>query len=179
MCWILLRRVSLLVIQALMTPLNCAGWSLSLQLSPHPFFPLMTLRAIYLEHKCPRHSPSPSVTLWPTKERLRFWTQHCFICLVAKLCPTLLRPHGLSCQAPLSMGFSRQEYWSGLPFPSPGDLPNPGIEPECPAGSPAGRFFTTSGAGEALTGHSSPQLGSLPLSSQLLSPLHPALRFLL
>ena len=36
-------------------------------------------------------------------------------------------------QAPLSMGFSRQEYWSGLPFPSPGDLPNPGIEPRCPA----------------------------------------------
>ena len=33
-----------------------------------------------------------------------------------------------ACQAPLSMGFSRQEYWSGLPFPSPGDLPNPGIE---------------------------------------------------
>ena len=36
-------------------------------------------------------------------------------------------------QAPLSMGFSRQEYWSGLPFPSPGDLPNPGIKPEPPA----------------------------------------------
>ena len=36
-------------------------------------------------------------------------------------------------QAPLSMGFSRQEYWSGLPCPSPGDLPNPGIEPESPA----------------------------------------------
>ena len=35
-------------------------------------------------------------------------------------------------QAPLSMGFSRQEYWSGLPFPSPGDLPNPGIEPGSP-----------------------------------------------
>ena len=46
-----------------------------------------------------------------------------------------LWPHGLhvACQAPLSMGFSRQEYWSGLPFPSPGDLPDPGIE----AGSPA------------------------------------------
>ena len=45
------------------------------------------------------------------------------------------------CQAPLSMEFLRQEYWSGLPFPSPGDLPNPGIE----AASPAleGRFFTT------------------------------------
>ena len=36
-------------------------------------------------------------------------------------------------QAPLSMGFSRQEYWSGLPFPSPGDLPNPGIEPASPS----------------------------------------------
>ena len=36
-------------------------------------------------------------------------------------------------QAPLSMGFSRQEYWSGSPFPSPGDLPNPGIEPGSPA----------------------------------------------
>ena len=36
-------------------------------------------------------------------------------------------------QAPLSMGFSRQEYWSGLPFPSPGDLPDPGIEPRSPA----------------------------------------------
>ena len=36
-------------------------------------------------------------------------------------------------QAPLSLGFSRQEYWSGLPFPSPGDLPNPGIEPGSPA----------------------------------------------
>ena len=36
-------------------------------------------------------------------------------------------------QAPQSMEFSRQEYWSGLPFPSPGDLPNPGIEPGSPA----------------------------------------------
>ena len=35
-------------------------------------------------------------------------------------------------QAPLSMGFSRQEYWSGLPFPSPGDVPDPGIEPVSP-----------------------------------------------
>ena len=36
-------------------------------------------------------------------------------------------------QAPPSLGFSRQEYWSGLPFPSPGDLPHPGIEPRSPA----------------------------------------------
>ena len=38
-----------------------------------------------------------------------------------------------SCQTPLSMGFSRKEYWSGLPFPSPGDLPDPGIELRSPA----------------------------------------------
>ena len=42
-------------------------------------------------------------------------------------------PWTVAHQAPLSMGFSRQEYWSGLPFPSPGDLPHPGIEPESPA----------------------------------------------
>ena len=42
-------------------------------------------------------------------------------------------PWAVALQAPLSMGFSRQEYWSGLPFPSPGDLPNPGIEPASPA----------------------------------------------
>ena len=39
----------------------------------------------------------------------------------------------VACQVPLSMGFSRQENWSGLPFPSPGDLPNPGIKPGSPA----------------------------------------------
>ena len=45
-------------------------------------------------------------------------------------------PHNIAHQAPLSKGFFRQEYWSGLPFPPPGDLPNPGIEPESPV-SPA------------------------------------------
>ena len=52
---------------------------------------------------------------------------------VAKSCPTLVTPWTVVCQAPLSMGFSRQEYWDGLPFPSPGDLPDPGIEPGSPA----------------------------------------------
>ena len=42
-------------------------------------------------------------------------------------------PWTIAYQAPPSMGFSRQEYWSGLPFPSPRDLPNPGIEPGSPA----------------------------------------------
>ncbi|ELR45730.1 hypothetical protein M91_15238, partial [Bos mutus] len=48
-------------------------------------------------------------------------------------------------QAALSMGFSRQEYWSGLPFPTPGDLPDPGIEPMSLISlALADRFFTTS-----------------------------------
>ena len=45
----------------------------------------------------------------------------------------LVTPWTVAYQAPPSMEFSRQEYWSGLPFPSPGDLPNPGIEPRSPA----------------------------------------------
>ena len=49
---------------------------------------------------------------------------------VVQSCPTLCNPMD---QAPPSMGFSRQEYWSGLPFASPGDLPDPGIEPGSPA----------------------------------------------
>ena len=53
--------------------------------------------------------------------------------LVAKSCLTLVNPWTVACQAPLSMGFSRQEYWGRLPVPSPGDLPDPGIEPRSPA----------------------------------------------
>ena len=51
----------------------------------------------------------------------------------AQLCLTLCDPVDCSPPAPLSMGFPRQEYWSGLPFPTPGDLPDQGIE----LGSPA------------------------------------------
>ena len=50
--------------------------------------------------------------------------------LVTQLCPT---PWTVAHQSPLFMGFPRQEYWNGLPFPSPGDLPNPGIKPRPPA----------------------------------------------
>ena len=50
-------------------------------------------------------------------------------------------------QTPLSMGFPRQEYWSGVPFPSPGDLPNPGIKPPSPAS--AGGFFITEPLGKS------------------------------
>ena len=48
--------------------------------------------------------------------------------LVTKSCLTLVTPWTVACQAPLSIGFFRQEYWRELPFPSPWDLPDPGIE---------------------------------------------------
>ena len=51
--------------------------------------------------------------------------------IVTQSCPTLCEP--IDCSLPLSIEFSRQEYWSGLPFPSPGDLPDPGIETRSPA----------------------------------------------
>ena len=62
-------------------------------------------------------------------------------------------PWTVACQSPLSMGFSRQEYWRGLPFPPPGNLPDPGIKPmSLMSPALAGRFFTTIATWEALWG---------------------------
>ena len=60
--------------------------------------------------------------------------------------PMNVTPWTATCQAPLSMGFIQQVYWSGLPFLSPGDLLDPGIEPPSPALT--GGFFTTEPAGK-------------------------------
>ena len=72
-------------------------------------------------------------------------------CLVAKSCLTLVAPSPVSSQAPLSMGFPRQEYWSELLFLSPGDLPDPGIKPSSPALS--GGFFTPEASGKSPLAH--------------------------
>ena len=66
--------------------------------------------------------------------------------LVAKSCSTLLTSWTVDCQIPLSMGFSRQEYWSGLLCPPPGDPPHRGIKPMSPA--LVGVFFTTEQPGK-------------------------------
>ena len=63
-------------------------------------------------------------------------------------------PWTIACQAPLSMKLSRQGYWGSLPFPSPGDLPNPGIEPASLAS--AGEFFTTEPPGKPVNGQCAP-----------------------
>ena len=57
-------------------------------------------------------------------------------------------PRTVVCQATLSMRFPRQEYWNGLPFPSLGDIPDPGVKPKSPA--LAGEFFTTEPPGKSL-----------------------------
>ena len=77
----------------------------------------------------------------------------CSACSGASVTSDSAIPWTVAHQAPLSMGFFRQEYWSGLPFPPPGDLPNPGIEPESPMSpalqadspsQPPGKAFYTS-----------------------------------
>ena len=68
---------------------------------------------------------------------------------MAKSYPSLATPQTVACRAPLSMVFLRQEYWSQLSLPSPGDLPDPGTEPMSP--TLAGEFFTTETSGKPQT----------------------------
>ena len=83
--------------------------------------------------------------------KIRVYTQNWFynyVCVLSHFSRVrfFVTPWTVAHQAPLPMGFFRQEYWSGLPFPSPGDLPNPGIEPTSP--TLAGRFFTAEPPGK-------------------------------
>ena len=84
----------------------------------------------------------------PWRVDIQYITTKADICsgagLVARSCPTRMTPWIVVHQAPLSMGFLRQEYWRGMPFPTAGDLPNPGIEPISFV-SPAfvGRLYTS------------------------------------
>ena len=88
-----------------------------------------------------------------------------------QLCAT---PETAAHQAPPSLGFSRREHWSGLPFPPPEDLPNPGIKPESPvAPALAGGFFTTDHLGSPAHQHRNPPV-ILSTSGSLSSlPFHP------
>ena len=91
-------------------------------------FPTQGLNPLLL---CLLHWQVGSLPLAPLRKPARFLSR----------VQLFVTPWTLACQAPLSMGLSRQEYWSGLPFPTPGDLPNPGIELGSPAlGGPQSRF---------------------------------------
>ena len=73
------------------------------------------------------------------------------MCLYSVIYESFVTPWTVTCQASLSMGFRRQGYWSGVPFPSPGDLPDPGIKPVSVVSlALVGRFFTTVPRGEHL-----------------------------
>ena len=78
------------------------------------------------------------------------WGMHAYMLSLFSCVQLFATLWTVACQAPLSMGFSRQEYWSGLPCPPPGDLPDQGIEP-LSLTSPvlASRFFTASATWEA------------------------------
>ena len=79
---------------------------------------------------------STGLTLITVDKLFYFWTLYIniYVCAQSLHCVQLFAtPWTTVCQVPLSMGFSREEYWSGLPFPPPGHLPNPGIEPGSPA----------------------------------------------
>ena len=96
----------------------------------------------------PALKPQPDTISYQKKSYRDLLGTHLHLCVHRMLTAQLLShvrlyatPWNVAHQAPLSMEFSRQEYWSGLPFPSPGDLLPPGIEPASPA--LAGRFFTT------------------------------------
>ena len=102
-----------------------------------------------------KHIHHPEVSSWTF---VRFWLRifdmrytHLLLCCVQAQSSVQLfvTPWTVAYQASLSVGFSRQEYWSGLSFPPTGDLPNPGIETESPA--LAGRFFTTEPPGKPYT----------------------------
>ena len=93
----------------------------------------------------PSVTDSPSTQAWKPQNPLHSVTDSTlFACICAQSCLTLCNALTVAHQAPVSMEFIRHGYWSGLPFPSPGDLPDPGIKPAPLASlALAGRFFTT------------------------------------
>ena len=101
-------------------------------------------------HHRPFGSNGPGVSMQVGSTQLTSSTWWEFVGLVLRCVRLFVIPWAVGCQTPLSMEFSRQEYWSGLPFPSSGDLPDPEIKPKSLM-SPAlaGKFFTTEPLGKS------------------------------
>ena len=116
------------------------------------FNPLFSTRlpatCLTMSHTFPRYCIRPPHLTLPS-----FWFSAALVTWYVRsitwLCLTLVTPWTVARQVPLSIEFSRQEYWSGLPFPPPRDLPKPEIELASPA--LAGRFFTDEPLGKPLT----------------------------
>ena len=113
-------------------PMSPPTWTSLPPLSPfHPWFYFLNWLSAALKQNVP-------ASICPTDTGVHAQSLRCVQLFVA--------PWTVDFQAPLTIGFPRQEYWSGLPFPSPGDLPSPGVKPESPA--LAGGFFTTKPPGK-------------------------------
>ena len=92
-----------------------------------------------------------NVMVWRERERDRVCVCMCVCAHVCSVVSDSVTPWRVAHQSPLSMKFSRQEYWHGLLFPPPGDLPDPSIKPSFPASlALAGRFFTTMPPGKSM-----------------------------
>ena len=102
---------------------------------------------LHIKHSGMEGSSLPLIGMYPLSVSLPFLPPLCCVLSHFSRVQLFVIPWTVACQAPLSMGFSRQEYWSGLPCPSLGDLPGPGIEPKSPA--LADGFFTSSTTWEA------------------------------
>ena len=99
---------------------------------------LATLRGCGILVPWPGTEPAPlAVKAWSPNHR-------CMLSRFSHILRPCATPWTAACQAPLSMGFSRQEYWSELPFPSLGDLPDAGIKPPSPPSPALACLFTTS-----------------------------------
>ena len=92
----------------------------------------MFTEALFTIAKTWRQLKCPSAEEWIKKMQHIYTMEYLCSCLLAQSCLILSDPMDCSHQAPLSMGFFRHEYWSGLLFPSPGDFPNPGSNPCLP-----------------------------------------------
>ena len=102
---------------------------------------------------------------------------HCYSCLVTVIADSFVTPWTVACWVPLFMGFSRKEYWSGLPFPFPRNLLYPGIEPIPPA--LASRFFTIESTRKPLQLHTCVQFKILIYIIRTASSVVPNLRLYL
>ena len=105
----------------------CSGHYQMCWVAQHPIF--QCLGHYYIEVFL--RNVTPNATQLVSQPSLQFCC-----CLVANSCLTFWTPWTVAHQASLSMGFPRHEYWSGFPFPFPGDLPDPGIKPGSPAAAP-------------------------------------------
>ena len=127
-------------------------------------FPVVMYRCESLTIKKAEHWRTDAFKLRCWRRRLCMLSRYSRVCLFAT-------PWTLARQAPLLMGFSRQEYWSGLPCPPPGDLPDPGIEPaSLTSPALAGGFFTTGGfpggSGSKASAYNVGDPGSIPGSGR-------------